>query len=95
MEDDVLPVSAVTNRSPQKAWSDSKAFRRLQRELRGGDLRWDPRFYRPAGVCCETLDRSERVFWGVASKRVLKTVRIELMHGQQQLRDYIVCQGCS
>lgn len=90
MDDDDDTALAVSNRHPRKAWSDSKAFRRLQRELRGGDLRWDPRFHKPAETYCETPDRSEHVYWLTSSKRVLKSVRLDLLHGQHELRDYIV-----
>lgn len=90
MDDDDHAVPTVTNRRPRKAWNDSKAFRRLQRELRGGELRWDPRFHRPAETYCETLDRNERVFWLTSSERGLKPVRLDSLHGQHELRDYIV-----
>lgn len=90
MDDDDDAAPAVTNRRPRKAWFDSKAFRRLQRELRGGDLRWDPRFHTPAETFCETPDRSEHAYWLTSSRRVMKSVRLDLLHGQHELRDYIV-----
>lgn len=79
----------VTNR-PRKAWTNSKAFRRLQRELRGGNFHWDPRFYRPAEIYCETLDRGSKDFWVGPTSKPLKIVRMDSLLGQQELRDYIV-----
>lgn len=94
MDDDAIDVGEeyIVINHPRRAWTDGKAVRRLYRELRGDDLFSDPyRAHRPAEMFCQSPGSHDRAFWGIpSSNKVMKIVRVGTLHGQQELRDYIV-----